>query len=857
MKAGEQSFRFITKTSKFEIPFFQRGYVWDKDNWEPMLEDFLDNREGQFFGSIILKHKVKGSNDVGSTALVIDGQQRLTTMSILLKAVNDSLDMASVLPVAYRYLFYKPDELEDKSFPRIKHSKVDRAAFEFVLKSSAADIMASDSQSKIISCYKYFREKLGEHSVDDRKWLFNRLVNSEDPFLVVIDLDEKDNEQSIFDTINSAGVRLSYADTIKNLVFQVALDKAGQGREEEVYRLYEESWFKLFEGDEVSRNYWQQEAQSIRVKRTMLEVFLHSFAIIHAFYDPRKDSLGQLPDLFRKKVTDMNSFGELKVFLEMMAKEAEIYREHLGNFAEETDFRFSDYKGRLFHILDQCNVLTFHPYLLLLFTKYQGKDEATLRECFADLERFIMRQYIAHTTTRQNNTYCVEFISDESAVRRRADEIPQSEIDMRLRSIGNRQAKLVLFWLELYRRHIDTKEVEKSKRYCYQLEHILPQKWEENWSAVPVLGDDGMEITDKEKARAQRNRKCHEIGNMTLLGGGLNVMISNSEFVVKIEGERGKKGVRQYAELHITKDDILAPYYAGDKVWDEAHITARTEKLIGEFNVLWGEREPIQKTEIDGGEGVKERGSVEGDASLYLTAAEQGDPEAQCNLGLCYIGGKGVEKSAAEAAKWYRKAAEQGSARGQNDLGVCYENGEGVEKDAVEAVKLYRKAAEQGYAVAQNNLGLCYENGEGVEKDAVEAAKWYRKAAEQGDPEAQCNLGVCYENGEGVVMSIAEAVRWYRKAAEQGGDYAQNNLGVCYENGRGVAKDAVEAVKWYRRAAEQGCDVAQCNLGLCYENGRGVEQSLAEAEKWYRKAAENGLHRAKIRLKRLLEKKEG
>ncbi len=113
MKAGEQSFRFITNTSKFEIPFFQRGYVWDEDNWGPMLEDFLNNKEGQFFGSIILKHKIKRSSDTGSTALVIDGQQRLTTMSILLKAVNDSLDMAAetIHEAAYPYLYFKPDAL--------------------------------------------------------------------------------------------------------------------------------------------------------------------------------------------------------------------------------------------------------------------------------------------------------------------------------------------------------------------------------------------------------------------------------------------------------------------------------------------------------------------------------------------------------------------------------------------------------------------------------------------------------------------------------------------------------------------------------------------------------------------------
>ena len=118
-------------------------------------------------------------------------------------------------------------------------------------------------------------------------------------------------------------------------------------------------------------------------------------------------------------------------------------------------------------------------------------------------------------------------------------------------------------------------------------------------------------------------------------------------------------------------------------------------------------------------------------------------------------------------------AAEQGDADAQCNLGYCYEKGLGLKEDKAEAVKWYRKAAEQGFAAAQNNLGVCYRKGEGVEQDYAEAVKWYRKAAEQGDADAQYNLGLCYENGRGVAQDYAEAVKWYRKAAEQGHSNAQ------------------------------------------------------------------------------------
>jgi TPR repeat protein len=123
------------------------------------------------------------------------------------------------------------------------------------------------------------------------------------------------------------------------------------------------------------------------------------------------------------------------------------------------------------------------------------------------------------------------------------------------------------------------------------------------------------------------------------------------------------------------------------------------------------------------------------------------------------------------------KKAEQGNAEAQYNLGLNYFHGHGVSRDHEEAVKWYRKAAEQGHARAQDNLGSCYAKGEGVLRDHKEAAKWFRTAAEQGDADAQNNLGGCYAEGKGVPQDFEEAVKWYRKAAEQGHARAQYNLG--------------------------------------------------------------------------------
>ena len=107
-------------------------------------------------------------------------------------------------------------------------------------------------------------------------------------------------------------------------------------------------------------------------------------------------------------------------------------------------------------------------------------------------------------------------------------------------------------------------------------------------------------------------------------------------------------------------------------------------------------------------------------------------PKEQCTIGGDYFYGRnGKARNFAEAVKWYRKAAEQGNADAQFNLGYCYLTGQGVSQDYTKAVMLYRKAAEQGLAHAQYSLGSCYEYGQGVLQDIHEATIWYWKAAKQ------------------------------------------------------------------------------------------------------------------------------
>ena len=109
--------------------------------------------------------------------------------------------------------------------------------------------------------------------------------------------------------------------------------------------------------------------------------------------------------------------------------------------------------------------------------------------------------------------------------------------------------------------------------------------------------------------------------------------------------------------------------------------------------------------------------------------------------------------------------AEQGDADAQFDLGVMYYDGQGVPQDHAEAVKWFRRAAEQGLADAQSNLGGMYYEGQGVPQDHAEAAKWFRRAAEQGNTTAQFYLGLMLETGTGVPQDHVVAHMWFNLSA--------------------------------------------------------------------------------------------
>ena len=204
-------------------------------------------------------------------------------------------------------------------------------------------------------------------------------------------------------------------------------------------------------------------------------------------------------------------------------------------------------------------------------------------------------------------------------------------------------------------------------------------------------------------------------------------------------------------------------------------------------------------------------------------AAEEGDVDAQIQLGRIYREGAGVErKDRSKAEFWFRKAAEQGSRDAEFDLAVMLADDRYGESFRT-AEKIFQKYAEHGDKDAQFCLGLLLERGYEMEaavwpkwkrdKDRMEkwreSVEWYQKAADQGDARAMRALGMAYYEGERFEQDYGKAAEWFRKAAALGDFAAQRNIGYLYLKGKGVKKDKAEARKWLEKAAAQGDSYAQ------------------------------------------------
>jgi uncharacterized protein with ParB-like and HNH nuclease domain len=255
MEAAKTNIGNIFNRSRIlEIPHFQRSYVWGKEQWERFLDDMKyisRSKYPYFMGSVILKQQeIPSSYKTGDVRSIVDGQQRLTTITLFFKALYEK----NGIPEKFSEIFKTHNgELI------LIHNYLDKEVFEKILLDK--ELTDNDKEKQIYMCYDYFFKNITKDEIEANALLENVIF-------VGIDLYHQEDEQQIFDTINSLGVSLTTAELMKNFLFKEDIEA------------YIKNWRNIFEKDDETRKYWEQEVTAGRNKRSNIDIFLESYLLI-------------------------------------------------------------------------------------------------------------------------------------------------------------------------------------------------------------------------------------------------------------------------------------------------------------------------------------------------------------------------------------------------------------------------------------------------------------------------------------------------------------------------------------------------------------------------------------------------
>ena len=293
-----------------------------------------------------------------------------------------------------------------------------------------------------------------------------------------------------------------------------------------------------------------------------------------------------------------------------------------------------------------------------------------------------------------------------------------------------------------------------------------------------VQKDDREAVAWLRKAAEQGNLQGQEmLGVMYLMGIGVPKNPVLAYMLKSLVATGDSSAIKELATLSsdLTKDQIEEAE-ALSRGWRVGKPIPTSTQTFNPSQAAQKVERPEPENSLNDAFEAYKRGDYSTAYRIALRLAEQGDPEAQLNLGDMYRNGRGTQQNYEEAAVWYRKAAEQGHADAQSNLGSMYSGGHGVPQNYKEAAVWYRKAAEQGEAIAQHNLAQLYRLGQGVPQSDKEAVSWYRKAAVQGDIDAHNDLGNMYLDGRGVPENVVLAYMHYSIAAFSGSNIGIKNL---------------------------------------------------------------------------------
>jgi Protein of unknown function DUF262/Protein of unknown function (DUF1524) len=581
--------QILSLERRFVIPTFQRDYEWTRDGqWQLLFDDLeqvaerlrasrqraekqgqepsrADNSVGpHFLGAIVLDQIPTPAGGLDVRA-VVDGQQRLTTMHLLLRGMLDALaDVKSTRAPSVRRLLENPEDVVGNADERHKlwPRKHDRDAWRTVMgtDSPSANHVYADAR-------RYFAERSRQFiSGEDPHANASLLVDAALDLLkiVVIDLDENDDAQVIFEVLNGRQTPLTAADLVKNLLFLRA-EVENEGQLDELYQQY---W------SQFDNPWWKVEVGSGHAARRRTDMLLAAW--LTATFGEEAS-----PDRLYGRIRQHVNSGEVSItqILRAISRFSTEYRVIYG-----ADFEPSDRLRVAYGRLTSLGITTALPALLWLRSLTSDKCSQQDHEAaVVAIESFVIRRSLIGAQTRGYGAIFAEALAKaQLAVESGANVADAMKLALAsntqnrswpsdeelLGAFTNRRVygvdathrvRMILGALDARLRAANPKAEPGSFNYDQlTIEHIMPQSWRDHWPLPPNMGD-----ADAELAGQRRDEEIDRFGNLTLVTKALNPALSNAPWHEK------------RAALIANSTLALNTWFADLECWDEATIKER------------------------------------------------------------------------------------------------------------------------------------------------------------------------------------------------------------------------------------------------------------------------------------------
>ncbi len=375
----------------YVLPHFQREYAWEKENWQPLLNDvmglyeaYTPEKEPEHFMGALVVIQDGMRNGVIPAFKLVDGQQRLTTFSLMLSAFGKNIE-SSHLAIHKRIsrLLTNPDESDLLFFKLIPTTKYgDRDAYLALLK---GEEFPNGIDSKIPEAYQFFYKEIGNRikaETIDPERLFIVLVNSLQ--VVFIDLDQGERPYEIFESLNAKGKPLSQADLVRNYIAM----KLPEKRQAEIFNKH---WSKietiLQEKRNVGKSSIGELTAFLRHYLTMRNGVLCNQAHVYERFRDRIENETSSTDEFEKEIATLKN-----------------YAEHYNRLLRPENEPDKEIKARLIR-LNILEVSTAYPFLMAVYESYSQKNlsDKEFVEVLEILENYIVRRYLTNDPTNYLN----------------------------------------------------------------------------------------------------------------------------------------------------------------------------------------------------------------------------------------------------------------------------------------------------------------------------------------------------------------------------------------------------------------------------------------------------------------------